>query len=57
MLHPRQPITLYDVAEVVKHTFYKAFPSPNNFKGFLGIHIYPVNMKMNLQEMNFVALV
>lgn len=57
ILHPRKPITLYDVAEVVENIFYKALTSSNNVKGFEVIHIYPVNMKMNLEEVNFIALV
>lgn len=54
MLHPKKQITLYDVAEVVEHIFYKALTLSNNVKGFEVMHIYPGNMKMNLEEMNFI---
>ena len=43
MLLLGQPKTLYDIAEVIGNTFYKAFTPSNIIKGFKETGIYPVN--------------
>ena len=43
IMHPGQPLTIYDIAEIVGTAFPKAFSTSNIQKGFEVSGLYPVN--------------
>lgn len=57
MLHLEEPITLFDVAEVVEHAFYKAFILFSTVKGFEVTDIYPNNENVFRVDENFSSCV
>lgn len=57
MLLLKEPITLYDVAEVVEHAFYKAFILSSTVKDFEVTDLYQIYENIFRVDENFSSCV